>query len=88
MNKCGYILYHSFLITFGGVTDGEQILDDIYVLNLDGNEGWIKSAMKCTFVLIQQEAEYTPLYGAESTSGNTGHRASSDGIVFVGISPW
>ena len=49
INGCGYLIYNNYLITFGGRTD-EEMIDDIYILNLnDGSttNKWIKVNAKC-----------------------------------------
>lgn len=52
----GYIQHNHFIVTFGGETrewlktkkcEREFDIDDIYILNLNKSDGWIKSPIKC-----------------------------------------
>ena len=43
---CGHIQHGPFIVTFGGATKPGGI-DDIYILDLRKNCGWIKSPIKC-----------------------------------------
>ena len=44
----GYIIYQSFIITFGGFLGAAGATNNIYILNMDNKEkGWIKSSIKC-----------------------------------------
>ena len=59
MADFGYIQYGPFIVTFGGRTVGPRAssrapkvfgyerLDEIYILDLRDNKGWIESAIKC-----------------------------------------
>ena len=52
----GYIQYGPFIVTFGGVSDDESSncrTDDIYILDLRRDCGWIRSPIKCP-----QKAKY------------------------------
>ena len=44
----GYIQHDSFIVTFGGYhIDTNAVTDDIYILDLHDNRGWIESSVKC-----------------------------------------
>ena len=48
LNKCGYILYRNYLITFGGDADCAEFIDTVYILDLEDDVGWIElKHIKC-----------------------------------------
>lgn len=43
----GYIHYGPFIVMFGGLMEDGNVCDDIQILNLTTNCGWVQSSIKC-----------------------------------------
>eukprot|EP01084_Bolivina_argentea_P255470 429698_1 len=69
---CGFVLYKDCIILFGGMTDGKTLLDSIYLLKLNDNNGWIKlEHIKCPIksaymAVLDSNQKYVHLF----TGGN------------------
>ena len=48
INRCGYIIHDHFIVSFGGRVDGSKYIDNIYILDMKHNNGWIQAKhIKC-----------------------------------------
>ena len=64
--RCGYVLYKSFLVIFGGAPDGDFV-DNVYLLDLDDNIGWIelehiKCPIKGRYMAVIDEDNFLHLF--------------------------
>ena len=65
MRAFGYVQHGPFIVTFGGFRNQDSS-DDIFILDLRSDNGWIQSSLKCphksTYHAVLDNKQYVHLH--------------------------
>ena len=72
LNRSGHILYKNYLIITGGVSNKHMFMDEIFVLDLTRDDGWIqlkhiKCPIKSTYITVLTDDNYLHLFSSINT---------------------